>query len=834
MAETVIERPQLTSWAEIRDFALEKVKEYPEEYSERLKFEIKEIEKQATGEYWLEQIIKGTVYDTNVNGLVLPLLLGITSVDPIVNKIPHVVVYQFDFPDVDIDLLPGTREKIEQFAAAQYGEDKVCSVGLWQTYKPKLAMQDAARALNREVDPIIKLTKLLPEEFDDLPLDTALKDFADFRAFYETPLEENSPSKATNKDLVQMAYRMVNLIKAQGRHAGGLIIANVPIRDHVPMTICSGRWTSAWTEGRNNQLSKFGFVKFDLLGLKTLLYIRTCLDLVKANRNHIIEWTDIDPKANRAGWKIDENGHRWPIQLEDKNALSMAHQLRTETVFQFETDLAKSILIKGGVKTLNDLIVYTSLGRPGPLPMIDPYIRRRDGKEEWKKGEHPTIIEKLQDTFGIITYQEQLAAIWMALGGFTAPEAEAARKAVAKKWVEKLAPIEQKWLNGAKRTLGGEKAKEWWDRMVTFGRYAFNKSHATAYVLVSQRCLWLKAHYPAEWWAAVMSDCDNDRLSKYMGFARADGVKFGSYDVDKLTLKFTAVGDLVSPGLTAMKGVGYDLSKKIVDKGLTYTSIDDFVEKNGRHKTVCEGLIKLGAFDKKHVSRKATWYWYQYEYGANDDAKEMRKFLKCAFAWPEEAIQAERQRQIAEFRAQYPKRNKIPPKIEKWLPRVPYKRDSYELPTKISEKQYESAKFITLTREHIEMLFKSDFGLKEILDCEQAFLGYYFHSPLDLYKHDDKYTIPKARTAGILEGVIQKFTVRKKQTEFGEIILTDGYETAKVMIWGDELYANGLDVFKPGVGVRLRVNWKDQFKSFNVKSGTNVIPLMKVDDAAQY
>jgi DNA polymerase III alpha subunit len=801
------------TWNDIVVAALEECTKYPAEYKKRLDFEIKEIDKQGASDYWVDEIAASKKYDTNKNGLVLPFLMRMTSVDPIASNIQHVVEYQTDFPDVDIDLLPGTREKIEQYAAQVYGRDKVCSVGLWQTYKPKLALQDAARALGKDVDPVITLTKNLPDEFDELEYEEAIKDHPEFKKF---ALE--------HKEIVGMAYRMVGGIKAQGRHAGGLIISNVPIEDHIPLTLCSERWTSAWTEGRTPQLSKMGFVKFDMLGLKTLLYIKTCLKLIKQNRGMTIEWTDIDPELDRAGWLIDEKGNKSQICLNDPASIAMAHQTRTETVFQFETNLAKRILMNG-VKSFDDLVVYTSLGRPGPMPMIDIYVKRRDGLEEWEKDEHPVIVQKLKKTFGVIVYQEDLAEIWRSIGGFTAPETEAARKAVAKKWVEKLVPIKEKWIRGASKTLSTEVAAAWWDKMETFGRYAFNKSHATAYIIVAQRCLYLKAHFPAEWWAAVMSDCDNDRLASYMGHAKADDVSFGSMDCDKLTMKFSASDNIVTPGLTSIKNMDSKMAEVMTSKNVIYKDIDDFIEQNGKSKIVYERLIKLGAFDKKNKNRKACWIWYQYQYGTDEDSKEIRKLVKCAYAWPLLAIESERQRQAKEFYLQYPKRKVLPPKIAKWVPKVPWQIKEFKLPDSYDETTYEFAKSLQLTREHVMAVVPESFLLEELLKFERGYLGYTCHSPMDLYIHDTEATIVAARENGILEVYIDKFTLRKKNTEFGELIVTDGIDTARVMVWGDDLVANGDEIFKEGRGVRLRVNWKDKFKSFNLKNGSIAIPL---------
>jgi DNA polymerase-3 subunit alpha len=808
------------TWDELKNEAIEKCASYPKEYKKRLDFEFAEIEKQGSENYWVNFRNSDKKFDKNPYGLVFPLLVGITSIDPIKSKIKHVVEYQTDFPDVDIDLLPGTREKIEAFAAQEYGHDKVCSVGLWQTYKPKLALQDAARALGRDPEPIIQLTKTLPDEFDEMSYDDAYKEYIEFASF-----------SLENKEIVDMAYRMVGGIKAQGRHAGGLIIANVPIHNHIPMALRDGhRWTSMWTEGRSPQLSKFGFVKFDMLGLKTLLYIRTCLNLIKKNRDIDIEWTDIDPEIGRAGW-LSKDGKRYPISLNDKESLKLANELRTETVFQFETEFAKRILMNG-VKTIDDLIVYTSLGRPGPMQMIESYVKRRDGKEDWDDGS--VITKRLKRTFGVIVFQEQLADIWRNLASFTVPEAEAARKAVSKKWADKLIPIKGKWIAGASKNIGEKAATEWWDRMETFGRYAFNESHAAAYIIITHRCLFLKAHFPAEWWAAVMSDCDTKRLSKYMGYARSEGVEFGSLDCNKLSLKFDVSGSMVTPGLTSVKNMPNKDAKTLTDAGCQYENIDDFVEKNGKNKTVCERMIKLGAFDQQHPNRKALWTWYQCQYGSDDESKRIKKIVKCAMAWPMDMILKERDRQTTEYHKQYPKRKVIPPKIKKWLPRGPLMKPNIVLSDDFDADVFETAKYIQPTREQVMSLVPNDFTLQELLDFEREYLGYCCHSPMDLFVHDLECTIAEAKESGVLEAYIEKFSLRKgkkSSQEFGELLITDGVENAKVMVWGDELLGNGEEVLQEGKGIRMRVTWKDKFKSFNLKRGCIVIPLDRKDDA---
>ena len=460
----------MTTWRDIKKIAVLKLaKDHKDnrEYYERLKYEIEQITLQGASDYWTDLYDSNRRAAENPNGLILPYLIGLTDIDPIEKGIEHNIEYHPDYPDIDIDFLPIARDQIKKYAAQQYGDDKVCSVGLWQRYKPKLAILDACRTLGLDITGIQKITKNLPDEFDDMDFDEAYNAYPEFAAVADD-----------YKDAVKMAYRLVKLIKAQGRHAGGLLISSVPVRDHIPLTLSGDSkhktWTSAWTEGKSTQLSKFGFVKFDILGLTNLLHIWNCKKLLYDNRGVTIDWTDMDPEADRAGWEILPDGTKTPITFSDEPALDMAHKRKVDTIFQFETDLARSILQKGGVKSFRDLVIYTSLGRPGPLPLVDEYVARRDGKE-WKDEEEPQIVEMLDDTYGIIVFQEQLARFFVDICGFTIPEAEAARKAVAKKWAEQLAKIKDKMIAGATRTIGEEKAIKWWGKIESFARYCFNR-----------------------------------------------------------------------------------------------------------------------------------------------------------------------------------------------------------------------------------------------------------------------------------------------------------------------------------------------------------------------
>lgn len=276
--------------------------------------------------------------------------------------------------------MPFVKPSIKEYAAQKY--IYTCSVGNWITYKPKSALQDVARALGRNLGTVMQLTTKLPDEFDDLTMDDhqgyfknlespdpniradAHIEIAKYQLFYDF--------KAANPDIVDYAFRIVGKIKAQGTHAGGIIIADRPIEDIVPMSLMGPKgdkkWTSQWTEGRKTQLSKFGLVKFDILGVKTIYYIWQAGNLIKQNRGIDIDWSKINPKAEvpYIGHTVN-NGVRELINMNDDKALQQCNDQRVDSVFQIETNIQKQIISDAKVRGFSDLVAYNALGRPGPM-----------------------------------------------------------------------------------------------------------------------------------------------------------------------------------------------------------------------------------------------------------------------------------------------------------------------------------------------------------------------------------------------------------------------------------------------------------------------------------
>lgn len=879
-------------------------------YIDRFKFEIKEIEKQGAIAYWVNLYTDKKRFSTNPNGLVLPWLLGMVDEDPIANRttpllnsvkaatvaefnrqhgfVPPDIIKDPDQPDIDIDCLPEARDPIKDYATDKYGSHiqdgygAVCSVGTWQTYKFRSGIIDVCAATGwLDKAQAYQLTTKLPDNVDDLKdggkaackghiinADTGVSKECGFaHDGVECPqcgstdtdgvtigqlLQEHEDLRAFNElypDIIRYAVRLVGRIRNMGMHAGALIIADRPLYGNIPLAKSTKKnyWISMWTEGRNTQLSKFGYIKWDILGLKTLKYVFECCKLIEANRGisfgeNMSGWDDIDPTQNRAGHFFDGEGNKRYIDLNDKHALSLANEQKTDGVFQFDTDLAKSIL-QNGVRNFKDLLLFNAMGHPGPMQSIPEAVKNRDDKlglwKERLRKIHPVLLEVLEDTYGVICFQEQLASLWQRLGGFTAPEAQDARKAVAKKWAHKLKPIESKWIEGATRTIGRDMAIKYWGLMETFGRYAFNKSHGVSYCLVAHRCLWLKAHFAPEFWAAVMSDCHPDKLVRYMGVARSEnwepteitycgkykpnkavrGVKFDTINVENTTSKFTVTGDSVNQGLIGIKGLGENAAATWNGKR-KFTSLDELIDQQGKDKKVLERFIKLGAFKQfpGYENARATWEYYRYKYCSGKDITALKADIKQRLldeeGWSPEEVEKERKRQADAYFQIYPNRKKLPAKITNWKP-VP--DDSYE---------------------KVAALFPEDFTLQEMLEFEKQYLGYYLHSPLDLYKTEGNCTIADAKRLALetkeevkLEGVITDFQLAdsKKGTTYGRMILSDGIQSTLVLIFGRQLAMQNANNFAPGLGVTFCAEYDEMRNTFSLSRGEVIMKLSALE-----
>lgn len=412
----------------------------PEIYNKRLEFELSEITKQAANQVWTDIINSDKTFQANPNNLLLPWLFDKVQEDPVAKlggivitsskhrdvakfiathgDLPSEMVLDPDKPDIDIDCLPHARDAIKAYAAEKYsggvndGFGTVCSVSTWMTYLLRQAIQDVAKAT---VDlgegwctksEAIQLTTSLPDEVDEMKDDGYSTCKGKIRVG-DTETECGTKHKLAkcpkcqgtdtegptigklieehqvlrdfyNKypKVIDMAVRLVGRIRAMGKHAGALIIADRPLFGNIPMHRRAGseEWVSIWSEGRNPQLSKYGYTKWDLLGIKNLHYINECCRMIFENHGfsfgeNLAGWRAADPDQGYAGYYIDREGNKVYMYLDDPVVLQTANDLKTDAVFQFDTDLAKSIL-SNGVRSFKDLMVANALGHPGPMACV--------------------------------------------------------------------------------------------------------------------------------------------------------------------------------------------------------------------------------------------------------------------------------------------------------------------------------------------------------------------------------------------------------------------------------------------------------------------------------
>lgn len=504
------------------------------------------------------------------------------------------------------------------------------------------------------------------------------------------------------------------------------------------------------------------------------------------------------------------------IEIESIEDIDYEHEVYD--IGNFEDDCFKN----EGNFLCDDILVHNC---------IPEWVARRDDQKQlWKKKEDPRVVELLSKTYGVVVYQEQLTAMWMKFGGLTGPEAEKARKSVAKKKREEVLKLGPKIImnmikNGFKDdpTKPDEdgkypdsdtySAQGYWSRMVDFGRYCFNLSHAMAYGIVAYRALWMKAHYPPEFWASILTYCHPDKIPKYVSVAKSEDVDFKPLRVGMFSDKLIVDKDLsVYPSLSMIKGIGENAALQYSKDGGSCTDLDDFVTKYGKSKSVLERLIKLGAFDDIDMNRKGMWHWYLYKYSSKcEETDKVRAEVNRVLLeekWPADKIKEERERQTSEFKKVYPKR-KTPTKITNWEPKI---GPRYEYPA--------MKDIIALT---------SDYVLKEKLMFEKEFLGVYWTDPMQLFEYDKDYCFENAKVEidyyvdGIVEGFADAKT--KNGKKFRNYNVSDGVETYAIKIWENSIVYQDQNIYKVGTGVRVPVQWNEKFHSFNLQRNCSVATL---------
>ena len=521
-------------------------------------------------------------------GSLVAYALKITDLDPI----RHGLLFERflnperrSMPDIDVDFCIRGRDQVIQYVKQKYGSDKVAQIATFGTLKAKAAIKDVGRALGfsfAETDAIAKLIPA-PKQGFDYPLTDAIK--------MEPRLQGLMKSDPRVQNLIGHALRLEGLTRHTSTHAAGVVLSNLPLVDYVPLYL--DKDGGIVTQFDMESVEKIGLIKFDFLGLKTLTLIHDCLKLIQASR----------------GIEIDLNG----LPLDDNQTYRLLCSGNTTGIFQLESMGIREMTVKIRPNCFEDLVAILALFRPGPLDsgMAEEYIKRKHGREKIRYL-HPSLEPILKDTYGVIVYQEQVMQIARELACYSMGEADILRRAMGKKDPEEMASQGERFIQGArKKKIDARKAGEIFDQMETFARYGFNKSHSAAYALISFQTAYLKAHYPVEFMAALMSSemGNTDKVIKNLAECREMGIEVLPPDINESRSDFTAVGNKIRFGLAAVKNVGEKAVEVILqsrEREEGFKSLFDFcrrVDLSAVNRRVVESLIKCGAFDSTGVSR---------------------------------------------------------------------------------------------------------------------------------------------------------------------------------------------------------------------------------------
>ena len=569
-----------------------------EEARRRLEHEIKVITKMGFVSYFLivwdlirhaiEQDIPVGPGRGSSAGSIVAYVLGITRIDPLKYDLlfeRFLNSERISMPDIDIDFCKARREDMIAYVREKYGQENVCQIITFGKLKAKNALRDMARVLEIPLGEADKAAKKVPETLG-ITLQKALDTESDLKA-----ISESSPE---NRGWFELALQVEGLSRNSGVHAAGVIIADQPLREIIPLSQQKGVITTQWDM---NVCEEFGLLKMDFLGLRTLTILDDAVKMIKLTRGETI---DLEK-----------------IPLDDDKTFELLRIADTEGVFQLESGGMRRLLSQLKPDCYEDIIAVIALFRPGPLGsgFHETYARRKHGKEKISFP-HPLLEEILKETYGVLIYQEQIMRVAQKMGGFTLNEADVLRKAMGKKDKPLMAEYEEPFLGGAKTNeVPEDVARTIWDMMVKFAEYGFNKSHSAAYAMVTYQAAYLKAHFPSEFYAATLTHeaFDSDKMRLLLEDARRHQIAVLPPCVNRSDVRFTVTAEgSVRFGLEAIKGVGSGAAEELVkarknhNQEKHFNFYDDVLASaaiNKLTKTTFDGLIKSGAFDCFGVAR---------------------------------------------------------------------------------------------------------------------------------------------------------------------------------------------------------------------------------------
>ena len=525
-------------------------------------------------------------------GAIVAYAMGITDLDPLTNGLlfeRFLSPERVEMPDIDVDFEDERRGEVIEHIKEVYGEDHVAGVITFGKLQAKNAVRDAARVLDYPYAVGDKVAKLIGNELG-ITINQALETNPDLRMAYDT--EEDV------KRVVDAALSIEGHVRGEGVHACATIICRDPMADHVPMKRDT-KGGGIITQYDGHYTPDLGLLKMDFLGLRTLgVLSRACRNIKKRHGIEII------PEE---------------IPTDDKKAFELMQGGNMDGLFQVESALYVSLFSRLPPQRFSDVVASIALNRPGPLEsgMVDDYVKVASGKTPVHYYDD-RLRPLLEETYGTMVYQEQIMQISMVMSGFSAGKADKLRKAMGKKKIDVMRQLQEDWNTGAvENGFSLEIAKKIWEDAEKFAKYAFNKSHSAAYAILVMRTAYLKAHYPYDYMAAVLSSYmgNSDKLIKYIASCNHSGIPVLPPDVNSSDLEFTPLEDGVRFGLAGVRGVGEKVAQIIIDEreaNGAYTSLHDFVNRvpsSAFNRKTLEALVKSGAFDSTGYTRKQLMYF---------------------------------------------------------------------------------------------------------------------------------------------------------------------------------------------------------------------------------
>jgi DNA polymerase-3 subunit alpha len=580
------------SWAGLNSRMGEVVQE---EYAGRLEEELNIIKSMGFSGYFLivaDYIQYAKQHNIPVGpgrgsaaGSLVAYALGITDIDPIRWNLlfeRFLNPERKSMPDIDVDFCQSRRDEVIEYVKNKYGPENVCQITTFGNMKAKAVIRDVGRVLGMSYGDVDRIAKLIPNDLK-ITLEDAIR--------VEPKLKELKEKDAMVSRLIDIAKALEGLSRHASVHAGGVVISDdKPLVDHVPVYMDKkGMLISQYDMKRVEQV---GLIKLDMLGLKTLTVIQKTVDILLSS-----------------GIELDIS----KIPVDDELTYQLISDGDTSSVFQLESAGMKQMLRQLRPEKFEDIIAAVALYRPGPMDLIPSYVDRKHGREKIDYP-HPLLDNILNETYGIIVYQEQVMQIAQKLGGYSLGKADLLRRAMGKKIAAEMAKHREIFVDGAvKNGVTKQTSVEIFDLMEKFANYGFNKSHAAAYALVAYQTAYLKTHYFKAFMAANFTmDLNNtEKVTKHISECKAKSVEILSPDINESSWEFVATDEGIRFGLAAIKNVGraaVDVILKEREANGRFTDLATFLQRLALLKVnrrVVESLIKVGTFDSLHSNRRA-------------------------------------------------------------------------------------------------------------------------------------------------------------------------------------------------------------------------------------